>query len=271
MRILFSIAVHESRFSVKSLINNLRKFTNNSIILIHISADFSEFDLVQEDFVDVYFNNVRMNTGYLDGSLLKAHVANMSYAERKNLSYDYFVPFGSNQMLIKNGIEHFIVENNIKKCKRLLPVSYVNILILFDWKNISFLRVKYKIKHFYKSSPEGTYWPRALVQENIDDLIEYCNGVVSKRITDYRLQKLQRVFFSFLGYVVYPLEELVLPTFMLRGGSKALGADYCYKDWENNLHVPAEKIHSISRRYLSVKRVDRSDNELRRYIDELEG
>jgi len=267
MRLLFSIAVHESNLSVRSLIKNIQKFTLDPILLFHISADFLDFDLELEKYHNVYFNDVRLKTGYLDGSLLRAHVLNMGYAESNEITYDYFIPFGSNQMLIKTGIEGFILKNGFKKCNVLLPISYVNILILFDWKNLLNLVIKYDIKCFYKASPEGTYWPRDMVQENLDDLNNYCDQITSKGLVGGRLVKLRRLVSSFKGNVVYPLEELILPTFLLRYTKEASGTDYCFKDWKNDLQVPIDRIDQIKQNYYSVKRVDRNDNMLRRLID----
>ena len=218
MRLLFSIAIHESNLSVESLIRNLLKFAERPpIVVLHISANFSEFDSQLIDKYDnVYCNDIRLKTGYLDGSLLRAHVLNMSFAEKNAFNYDYFVPFGSNQMLIKSGIEKFIYMNRVKACKKLFRSDFINLLIFMDWKNLLRLRNNYGITEYFKSSPEGTYWPRESIQENLVDLVEYCNNIRSKKIKESRTAKYMRFIWSFKGYVVYPLEELILPTFLLR-------------------------------------------------------
>jgi len=266
--VLISLAIHESESSFLSLINNLKYFTKNAIIIIHVSKSFKlkgDYSKIE----DLYFNEVSLETGYLDGSLFLCHLSNIKFAKSKKLDYEFFVPFGSNQMLIKSGLEDFIKNQQVRRPVRLNFRTRVGMLVNFNFIFKNILR-SYGLYSLYKHAPEGTYWPKYMIDrhfkmlESIGCTLEkYCgfdrpNGYWSN------------IKYTLTGKINFPAEEIIFPTlfYNLEKGNFE-GEDYCYKNWKDDLKISLALVKRLQCQngFFSVKRVHRNMNKVRLYLD----
>jgi len=106
MKILFSIPIHENMDVVINIVDNIKKFVKDPIIIFHANPIFKDFDASRFDiYSNVYVNSNRFEfTKY--HSLLPILMTN--YYETSHLEYDYHCFFYSNEMFIKPGIEDYI-------------------------------------------------------------------------------------------------------------------------------------------------------------------
>jgi len=106
LRILHCVPVHENNDVIIDLINNINKFTKNSIIVLQPNLNFQTFDeTIVEKYDNVYVNNKRFNYKIF-GNQLNLLLSNFEFSQQ--FDYDYFSIFHSNQLYIKSGLEKYI-------------------------------------------------------------------------------------------------------------------------------------------------------------------
>ncbi|MBY7770438.1 hypothetical protein KW411_16360 [Vibrio fluvialis] len=279
--LLFSIAIHESEDSVYDLINNINYFCINPIIILHIPK-YSSLDLKLTNYDNVFVNETNFMTGYADGTLTFVHLENFIQGEKLKLNYDYFIPFGSNQLFIKGGIEEYVLGAEKSEC----PLPEKN-----DFQNVVYNRDEQARAVFgeiaRKSAPEGTFYRKMIIDRIINDkkgklyfnnnrwvytsglglCLRRFSGLFTKVLVKLGLE----IFIpSFLARFSYATEEIVFPSIDFNGLTKKR---YCYIPWHrNDIRVTVDDVRLLIEKddhYFSVKRVERTyDDETRTFIRE---
>ncbi|MBN8133421.1 hypothetical protein [Vibrio vulnificus] len=286
--ILFSVAVHEDVEIVYDIISNISAMEPNSIVVFHCSAFMSEVPNL-DNFPNAYINNMSSYTGYMDGSLLYVHLSNFRYAVDLGLKFDYFAPFGSNQMLVKSGLYEYIsgAESNLSDKLNEQDIQVRSALLDSALMDIS-LRSAIK-----KGAPEGTFYSFDLIRTMYRTLSEkkwfqFDSKYIYGTNLGYKIRKLicgwkslmRRVFGDGLSIHLIPksiirwtyaTEEVYFPTCCFRENKRVL-PKYCYIAWKNeNLLASVDDIKNAraSRHYYAVKRVERDIlDPVRKYIHE---
>lgn len=284
MKILISIAVHEDISVVKDTIENLLYYLQDPIVLIHSRPNlFCDVNKLVSSYNNyVYLNPTSFYTGYVDGSLFFVHYSNLKFANENNLMFDYFLPFGSNQLFIKKGIEKYIsnytCSKSVSKNKNHLYTCPHYTKFYYD----SYFKNTNKIA--YKAAPEGHYYNYKLTKKLLDDVSIrsiYQNLSANylseshqrKRLLLHKIAKyayyfrILRFFPAKLLIYTYALEEIILPG--LSKNQNKMGSTYCYINWKNNLKVTIEDVNQLRLigNFYAVKRVDRIMNDpLRMFI-----
>lgn len=107
MKVVVSIPVHEKPDVINDQIENLKRFLDQPIIVLHISKSFYE-KYKEEDIClkkDVYINPSHLETAW--GNIYKTHISNFKYIYNI-LDFDYFIMHSSNDMYVKKGLENYI-------------------------------------------------------------------------------------------------------------------------------------------------------------------
>ncbi|MTC47093.1 hypothetical protein GKR71_14775 [Providencia sp. wls1922] len=272
--LVFSIAVHESAESVYDLVDNINYFCLNPLIVIHVPQD-SKMTLDISKYNNVYINRTKLLTGYVDGTLTFVHIENYLECKRIGLQFDYFIPFGSNQLFIKSGIENYI--HNSVKNESSSPEKK-------DYHYKVYLRDKsaYKLleSNIRKSAPEGTYYRYDVMEYMLSSGVEQ---YYKKNIWAYRCQlgfrirkfsslltrvmvklKLVSLVPSFMAKFSYASEEIIFPSIKYAGIERKV---FCFIPWEReNIKVTIKDIEYLicqNSHYYTVKRVERD------YYDEI--
>lgn len=278
--LMFSVAVHESEESVYDLINNINYFCLNPLIMIHVPKNSGmKFDFSRYD--NIYVNRTSLFTGYVDGTLTFVHLENYMECKRIGLQFDYFIPFGSNQLFIKSGIEDYIHGSVKNESPSADKKNYHYLVHLRDKEMRNILGDDVR-----KSAPEGTYY-RQDVMEKI--LSSGGRQYYERNISAYRSQlglKIRKYFSlmtkvaakiklvslvpSFIAKFSYASEEILFPSIKCAGIEKKR---FCFIPWERkNIKVTIKDIEHLrcqNSHYYSVKRIERDYNdEVRTFIRE---
>ncbi|MEQ4705922.1 hypothetical protein [Providencia huaxiensis] len=272
--LLFSIAVHESAESVYDLVNNINYFCLSPSIIIHVPQD-SKMMLDFSKHNNVYINRTRLLTGYVDGTLTFVHIENYLECKRIGLHFDYFIPFGSNQLFIKSGIESYIYGSVKNESSSPNKKDYHYQVHLRDKSAHKILSSVLR-----KSAPEGTYYKHDVMEHILSSggMQYYKENIwIYRSQLGLRIRKfaslLTRVMIklklvslipSFIARFSYASEEIIFPSIKYEGIEKKI---FCFIPWERkNIKVTIkdiEKLRNQSSHYYSVKRIERD------YYDEV--
>ena len=109
MKIFFNCLVHRDNDIVEDMIHNIKKFTKNPIICIHVSKVFEDFNFEKfSKLENVYINSERFHT-YKGGTFMHPLCSNINYISNiLKLEYDYHMIFYSQMLFIKNGVEDYL-------------------------------------------------------------------------------------------------------------------------------------------------------------------
>lgn len=109
MKIFFNCLVYKDLDVVEDMINNIKRFVKNPIIVIHVNEIFDSFNMKRfSNIKDVYINNNRFSHGQYD-TKTKALVSNRDYLINNNIDFDYEIIFYPKMLFIKKGIEEYLV------------------------------------------------------------------------------------------------------------------------------------------------------------------
>jgi len=280
MKILFSIAVHESKECVSDMCRNIVYFVPNSIIVLHCAHDFSL--TIPDDLKNsVVINPESFTSGFMDGTLTLVHLSNLYFSLEEDIKFDYFCPFGSNQLFVKHGFASYISNYDSP-----LTTDLSNL----DSQSKIFKRDRYTQKiissnSFFKSAPEGCFYRGDLVREALkrDDVTQWFNKskqyyltknslairkAIRQIIRVFRLAKLDIFIPSYLARFGYATEEIVLPSLF---SGKRKGQKTCFIPWDRTsiaiTKADIDKIIKEENFLYSVKRVERNiEDTIRQYI-----
>lgn len=310
--LLFSIPVHEKPEVVLNQIENFKYFNPNSIVVLHVSlgmsvADYTRLKALFEDLDYVYINPIRLQTGWADGTLFKAHLENMRFALREDLKFSYFCLHASNEMFVKTGLEDWVKGidagfDQVNEGKN-NPV-YQQIDHFKKDINSSRILRRNGLKTVLGSQVEGTFYSRELVAiitrrlegRTLGELGGFFSIGIDKvgtfKSLVYRIiEVLLRRFRFPLRVTPFCKEEVYFPTLVSDLLSERItrNMSYCFMNWHNNLSINKNEIGWIRENniaalhqsksfrtstelspfnYFTVKRVDRDLNDaLRNYIN----
>lgn len=296
MKIAISVPVHENMEVVFDQIANIRYFVPESIIVIHVSRQFTGWngygisDLKRLDNVEI--NPTRMNTSLLAGVQCDLHLSNFRYIDSIE-NIDYFNLHSSNELFISHGVKDYVLGYDAgffdTKLSRTSAWKYSN-QALNDRILLDIMR-KHGIDTVLLSQIEGSFY-KSKTFRGLSDILHAEGGralVVNSLLGSPTLQKIPRLTRNIRRVYnrltpkapLYPREEVYFPTIASRLELRK-GYPYCYSNWGNNLRLSIEEIDacvnkdvsrltdvekSSGRRFFTVKRVPRTmDDPIRVYI-----
>lgn len=273
--ILFSIPVHEKEDIVVNLINNIKCYNPNSIIIIHVNKLFS-FDISEitnKNIKNVFVNPTRLEC-YSGKGLLHTHISNYHFAKQKNMVFDYIGFLASNEMFIKPGLEQYVEQYDA--CVQIEPSDSKTDWHLFNRgiNTTTFLRTllsQLTSATYYGGQAEGQIFKKS-VFENIIDVIQETGHNVPHNL--------------------YETEEIICQTIIgnnknnLKIGSPVTLQNYCHPcefsknmidhlRQNDNIVILGSKhkyclisphFNKMTNCVFSIKRVDRSFCEIRNYL-----
>ena len=274
MRLLISVAVHENIFVVEDIIRNLKYYLSDPVIILHARHDiYHDVEKLVKDFDDVILNPQSLLTGFMDGSLFFVHFSNLKYVLDNTIDFQYFLPFGSNQLFIKSGLEKYIanfqcsapqirIKSDLYQCAQYTKFYYDSNFDFLDKNTVA------------KAAPEGHFYHVDLIKKMIDtpEYLEVFNnfihiyetekGLIKRKWISKLVQAFYRAKLLFLfpkKYLIftYALEEIIFPN--LCRDVELMGKNYCFINWEKNLAVTQSDITELLTKddFFAVKRVSR--------------
>jgi hypothetical protein len=268
--LLFSIPVHEKQDIINNQIENILNFNPNSNIILHVNKSFKLFNPNLTEYNNVYINSVNLNYEYAKGLLL-IHIKNFLEALRLKINFKYFIILSSNEMFIKNGLINYI-----EKYKNGLQIVEFDKNI--DWHNfhkniekdeiIVRMLSDLKMTNFYGGQTEGQFYEKEIFQEISNIYLKYFGN---NEINNFETEEIvvQTIFKSFNISYGKP--------FTLQNYSNKINYDIKFIEniISNNIIIPNNNIKSTlysphinedCTSIFSLKRIDRSFNDLRNYI-----
>lgn len=111
--------MHTNNDLVFDIINNIKKFSEEPIIVFHVNKLFSDFDYENfKNIKDVYINPVRFTMGHSDNKV-KPLISNYEFLIKNEIKFDYQTYFYSKMLLVKRGLETYL--SNCDSCMHLKP------------------------------------------------------------------------------------------------------------------------------------------------------
>ena len=269
--LLFSIPVHEKQDIINNQIENILNHNPNAKIVLHVNKSFKEFNEKLTIYQNVFINSRRFNYSFGKG-LLWIHINNFLEMIEKGVNFKYFIIFSSNEMFIKSGLISYI-----EKYKNGLQIVKYN-------KNNKW--------HNFQKNLEHDNTMKELM--NTIGLTTFYGGQTEGQFYEiFIFQKIANIYIQIFGNNEthsYETEEIICQTifksFELNYGLPITLQNYCNKieftkDFINNLIgnsnfiIPDKYIKSTlksphvgenNESIFSIKRVDRSFNEIRNYL-----
>jgi hypothetical protein len=301
VKIAISLPIHENIAVVLDQIDNIRYFVPNSIIVIHVSKQFTGWkghetsDL--ERFDNVTVNPIRMGTSLGLGVQCDIHLSNFKHV-REIENIDYFNLHSSNELFVTHGMDAYVRDfdagffnNKVfeSESKGWAPGKCALMdRVLLD------MMYEQGIGHMLVSQIEGSFY-KSDVFERVFGVIRNAGGNVSgiNRIignsTLQRIPHFNGVFQKAYNRArpnrpLYPKEEVYFPTVASKFSNK-VGYPYCYANWRRNLLLSTDEIDACisgemskstevekasEMRFFTVKRVPRvMDDPIRAYVHEI--
>lgn len=272
--LVFSIAVHENNDCVLDLLDNILFFNPTSKIVLHVAHAF-DFSLPKK-YVNVFVNPISLRTGFMDATLAYVHLSNAKYILKQKITCSIFVPFGSNQMFVKQGFEQYCFKEKSVK----FPQYYNQTLNMSDsvqtprFINDNLFNDYHFKSGVIKSAPEGTFYEFNLIVKLLEHIEEkplfkfrfdfmystYSGLIIRKGVRNIVrvLYKLNLPFPKFLSAYSYAAEEVLFPS--LSTCSNEVDDISCFSPWDKGLVVNIQDVENIRNTvndYYSVKRVNR--------------
>jgi len=283
-----SIPVHEQMDVVIDQINNINYFVPNTIIILHASAQFNEFNKVRINdlFDNVYINPKRMSTSYGTGILTHIHTSN--YLALKNMSdIDYFILMSSNELFLKPNCDEYIrkYDAGVFQTPVLLDtILYQGKKALND-VTLKKMINRLDIDHIYWSQHEGTFYRDDIFEQMSNVIMEiigvkeqnfYQNLVYNSNFSNKYIRYIYKhVVNKLQGSKLYATEEIYYPTLVSKFTDN-IGSPYCYMPWKKDLTIDYSDVSYISSKDLSdygysdiysAKRINRNyEDPIRNYI-----
>jgi len=269
--ILFSIPVHEKQDIINNHIENILNYNPNSNIIIHINKSYKNFNPLLTSYKNVYINRNSFNYQYSKG-LLWIHINNFLEAIRLNISFKYFVIISSNEMFIKYGLNKYInkFKNGLQIIKYDPLIKWHNFQKNIEKTNeMKSLLKDINLNTFYGGQTEGQFYEKDIFQE-ISNI--YIKHYESKELNSFETEEViaQTIFKSFnINYG--------LPITLQNYSNNIIFSDFFIEQLRlDNIIIPnnfinetlleSAHINQDCKSIFSIKRVDRSFNNIRNYL-----
>lgn len=183
MKILFSIPAHENNDVLCDVIENIQKFIEEPIIVIHANQSFGDFDPSRY----TKYQNVHVNPERLPlvkyQSMLPILISNFKFSEQ--FDYEYIYTFHTNELFYKKGFEKFI-SNYDMSMEWIMQGIGERCELLFKTK----IEPKVNKQIILNNHVEGTFYKKELFKS----IVEYIENEIPEVINS-----------------VHAMEETVLP------------------------------------------------------------
>lgn len=275
--LLFSIPVHENQDIINNTIENIFNFNPNCKIILHINKNFSSFSNSKSNYSNLYFNTstIEYTRG---GDLLAYHISNFTYAIKNNIEFKYYILCASNELYIKKGAINYINthKNGLQIMKYDNTIDHKN----NEWHN------------FKKNLDETTV---------IVDLFEIinnntlCGGQAEGQFFEKDIfEKISNHYLTITNnneiFLTFETEEIIPATiFNIYSNELNHGDPLTLQNYSNTINFTIDYIKKIingiiienniiknslqsphvnlsSENIYSIKRVDRTFNEIRNYL-----
>ena len=269
--ILFSIPVHEKQDIINNHIENILNYNPNSNIIIHINKSYKNFNPLLTSYKNVYINKNSFNYQYSKG-LLWIHINNFLEAIRLNILFKYFVIISSNEMFIKYGLNKYInkFKNGLQIVKYDPLIKWHNFQKNIEKTNeMKSLLKDINLNTFYGGQTEGQFYEKDIFQK-ISNI--YIKHYESKELNSFETEEViaQTIFQSFnINYG--------LPITLQNYSNNIIFSDFFIEQLRlDNIIIPnnfinetlleSAHINQDCKSIFSIKRVDRSFNNIRNYL-----
>ncbi|MBS0209193.1 MAG: hypothetical protein JSS27_09585 [Planctomycetes bacterium] len=108
MRLLFSVPVHESNDTAKDLARNVLRFNPGSILVVHVSQLFDNFDFGYFDSLPNVIVNPRRHVTQRGRGLMHCHLSNYRHLKKQGIEFDAFCIISSNEMFVRPGLAQYV-------------------------------------------------------------------------------------------------------------------------------------------------------------------
>lgn len=256
MKVVISIPVHENAEVVLDQINNIRFFVPESIIVLHVSKEFTGWGtntIADFEKIDgVLVNPMRYSTSYATGILLYLHMSNFEVAS-SYYDFDFFNLHSSNELFIKFGlIDHLKnYEAGFFRLKINSNTNWSHGKAAFKDPTLKKIMTNLQLRDIYGSQIEGTFYNKTSFNEVLKTLKKYVSPTTrfntyfrhdsNSGVMRYFNSVLRKTFFQ---GELYAKEEIYFPTIAVKYAKK-IGTPYAYLNWKNNLVVTREEIDDI--------------------------
>ncbi|MCR4901352.1 MAG: hypothetical protein K6A23_00720 [Butyrivibrio sp.] len=242
---VISIPVHEKPEVIIDLLCNIKKYTKNTAVVLHVSKGFNwnslylnkeKFIRSIEEMEDVYINPEHLDTKW--AGIIQTHISNFKYMD-SNIDFENFVLMASNQLLISYDMDKWIGNNIIGvrnwqkldvwdwvfKSKALNDKCFQNILKEINTENI-FLCV-----------PEGSFYNRKIFEKIVEIVDTYYVFDIEEE--------------------TYPREEVYIPTIALSMVEEEKVRKGIFTEWIDGSLISGKLSKIIESGQISVKPVTR--------------
>ena len=169
MKILFSLTVHDFFPFLKEQIDNILKFNNDCIVLIHVNKE-REITSEEQCIFDEILKDERIifNINRVVSYNYKVHlpqIANVLFA--KAIQYDYLVMLTSNEMFFRRGCADYI--------KKYDAGCDINIATeMHDGMDCAIALKQFLNGHnVYNGQHEGTFYKKHIIEQVVDRILAF--------------------------------------------------------------------------------------------------
>jgi len=210
MKILFNIPVHENMDVVCNIVENIKRFVQNPIIVFHVNPLFRDFDPARlAKYSDVIVNPTQLNFIKYQSLL---HILMANFYQTETIDYDYHCFFYSNEMFIRPGIENYIKDHDC---------------VFEDYRQ----QENPRLQELIRACSEKNYFdPQLLINNHVEGTL-YSKKLI-KQIFDFVLYNMVSILHSQTS-----IEETVIPTlaYMYTTAEKRVPAYNHFQDWDREL------------------------------------
>ncbi len=269
-KLVFSIPVHEKQDIINNQIENILNFNPNAKIVIHVNKSFKNFNVSLINYPNVYINKERFNYKFGKG-LLWIHINNFLEALRLNLDFSYFCVISSNEMFIRNGLIHYIEKhkNGLQLVKFDKNINWHNFNKNIENEPIIIELLKHlNLDAIYGGQAEGNFYQKDVFKKIAEIYITFFGN---REINNYETEEIvcQTIFKSF--------EISCTTPFTLQNYSNDITYDenFINSVINNGIIIPEKTKNNVlfsphinkdCTSIYSIKRVDRTFNNLRNYL-----
>lgn len=174
MKILFFIPAHENIQVLKNCIENIQKYIEDPVIIVHANSTWVEFDEAEIlSFKNTHIlpqrYNFQKNTNMM-------HIIHHVFKHTLYFDYDYFTVFHTNCMFIKRGLEKYINDNEASFFE-VSTFDHPNAGVCMDRSRL----LNYVLKsQVYNSQVEGNFFRKDVFSK----MIQFLENNLPELITD---------------------------------------------------------------------------------------
>lgn len=276
-KILFSITAHENLRALSAQIDNIRKFNDDSAVLVHLSANMK---LNQNDIYlikslsneHIIFNDRRIHTQRY--KIASPQIVNIQFASK--MSYEYLCMLTSNECFFRRGAYEYMKQYDAGSYKLTSNESLLN---QPKHRDACEFGIKLSgIRQTYTGQHEGTFYKKHIAENIADCILNFCPIDRLHHLGDTT----EEWILPTALHLLYPSTNIGYPVTLIRDRSP----DITGSDAEQNMQKTIHFIETITKQgqfdstyvvqnpinsIFSIKRVSRTNNNdpLLQYINQL--